>query len=157
MINHNALRTCEPFATLSNGELDKITGSAAERQYEAGAVIFHEGESANELFVLQEGKVALQMTLKNDHYQTHRRMTVDIVAANEVFGWPAIIAPYNHTLTAVCLQAAKVLAISANNIRWLRQDNPAAGCDILKGLIKIVDLRLEETRRLLVSERLLTP
>ena len=157
MTSKKILRECELFATLSDDDLEKIVSSASEKQYEAGATIFHEGENADELFVLQEGKVALQMTLKDNYGRTHRRISVDVVSANEVFGWPAVIAPYTHTLTAVCLQNAKVLAITGNSLRWLLQDNPAAGYDVLKGIIKIVASRLEETRRLLISERLLTP
>lgn len=149
------IRDCELFATLSNDELERIASSASEKQYEAGTTIFHEGENADELFMLQEGKVALQMTLKDNHGVTHRRMSVYVVSANEVFGLPAAIAPYTHTVTAVCLQNAKVLAINGNDLRWLLQNNPSTGFNVLEGIIKIVVSRLEETRCLLISERLL--
>ncbi len=156
MTNKKILRDCEVFAALGDDELEKIASSSSEKQYEAGAVIYHEGESADELFVLQEGKVALQMTLQNNLGKARRRVSVDVVSANEIFGWPTVVAPYTHTLTAVCLQNAKVLSINGNNLRWLLQDNPAIGYDVLKGIIKVVASRLEETRRLLISERLST-
>ena len=84
MTSKKILRECELFATLSDDDLEKIASSASEKQYEAGATIFHEGENADELFVLQEGKVALQMTLKDNYGKTHRRISVDGVSVNVV-------------------------------------------------------------------------
>lgn len=154
MSNRKLLRNCEVFASLSDDQLEKIASSAQEKQYEAGTSIFHEGENADEILVIQEGKVALQMTFGNDHGQTPRRVSVDIVSANEIIGWPTVIEPYTHTLTAVCLQQVKVLSINANTLRWFLQDDLGAAYEVLKGIIKVAVSRLEDTRRLLISERL---
>lgn len=157
MTGKKVLRDCEVFASLSDEALERIAGSALEKQYAAGLSIFSEGESDDELYVLEEGKVALQMTLQNDLGKMRRRISVDIVSANEIIGWPTVIGQYTHTLTAVCLQNTRVLSINGNNLRWFLQDNPAAVYEVLKGVIKVVASRLEETRRLLISERTLPP
>lgn len=148
------LRDCEVFAALSDAQLEKIASSAKETQYEAGASLFREGEVADEIFVLEEGKVALQMTLRDNHGPTHRRVSVDVVSPNEIIGWPAVIEPYTHTLTAVCLQNVKVLSVDGNSLRWFLQDDLGAAYEVLKGVIKVVVSRLEDTRRLLISERI---
>lgn len=127
-----------------------------EREYEAGATIFKEGDVAQELLVLQEGKVALQMTLPRAEAETSRRMTVDVVNKNEMIGWSAIVEPYIYTMSAVCLQKTKALSISGTKLRILMQDNQKVGYLVLQGLIRVVASRLNETRQLLVSERLLT-
>ena len=150
------LRECELFSKLSDAELEKIASSVQEKQYEAGATIFQEGDSAEELLILQEGKVAVQMTLPKAQIQMSRRITVDIINRNEVVGWSAIVEPYVYTLTAVCLQKVRALSLSGTKIRWLLRDNPKIGYEVLKGLIKVVASRLDDTRQLLVSERQLT-
>ncbi len=150
------LRDCELFSALSDNELEKVAASVVAKEYEAGTTIFQGGDSADELLVLQEGKVALQMTLPKTQMQMSRRITADIVTRNEVIGWSAIVEPHIYTLTAVCLQNVKALSISGNKLRWLLQDNPEIGYEVLKGLIKVVASRLDDTRQLLVSERLFT-
>ena len=157
MTYKQALRECTVFAGLSDAELEKVASSVVEKQYEAGTTIFQEGDNAEELLVLQEGKVALQMTLPNGQVPMSRRITVDLVTGNEVIGWSAITEPYVYTLTAVCLQNVNALSINGNKLGRLLQDNPKAGYEVMKGLIKVVALRLADTRHVLISERLLTP
>ncbi len=147
------LRNCEIFSTLSDADLEKVAGSVLEKHYEAGTTLFKEGDSADELFVLQEGKVALQMTLPKVLAQTGRRVTVDVITGNEIVGWSAIVEPHVYTLTAVCLQDVKTLSLSATKLRWLLRDDHKIGHEILEGLIKVVVSRLNDTRQVLISER----
>ncbi len=157
MTAKQVLRQCQVFSTLNNAALEQVVGLASEKQYEAGTALFQEGDSAAELFILQEGKVALQMTLPEELAQMGRRITVDVVTRNEVVGWSAIVEPYIYTLTAICLQKVKALSISGTRLRWLLGDNPKIGFEVVRGLIKVVASRLGETSRVLVSERLLRP
>ena len=148
------LRDCEVFSSLSDTELESIVHSAEEKQFEAGTTIFQAGDRADELLVLQEGKVALQLTLPQGNGQMSRRVTVDIISRNEIVGWSAIVEPHIYTLTGVCLQKVKVLSLSATKLRHMLQDNHKIGHEVLKELIKVVASRLESTRYVLVSERL---
>jgi CRP-like cAMP-binding protein len=156
MTTQHVLRECEVFSALTDTELEIIASSALEKEYEAGTTIFQGGDSAVELLIVQEGKVALQMTLPERQGQLGRRITVDVVNRNEITGWSAIVEPYIYNFTAVCLQKVKALSISGNKLRWLLQDNHEIGYKLLKELIKVSASRLDETRRLLLSERLLT-
>lgn len=151
-----ALKECVLFSALSDAQLEKVASSVLEKQYEAGTTIFQEGDSAEELLILQEGKVALQMTLLGAKEQMRRKVTVDVVARNEVVGWSAIAEPYSHTFTAVCLQKIKALSLSGPKLRMLLRDDPETGYEVLKGLIEVVASRLHDTQQLLISERLLT-
>ncbi|MBI4282979.1 MAG: cyclic nucleotide-binding domain-containing protein [Chloroflexi bacterium] len=156
MTYKQALKECEVFAGLSDAELEKVASAAMEKQYDAGATIFKVGDSAEELLVVQDGKVALQMTLPGAQAEMSRRITVDLISRNEVVGWSAIVEPNVYTLTAVCLQNVKALSLSGAKLKGLLRDNPKAGYEILKGLIKVVASRLDDTRQVLVSERLLS-
>ena len=150
------LKDCVLFSGLSDGELEKVAGSAVEKQYEAGATIFATGDSANELFVIEEGRVAVQMTLPKTGGQASRRITVDVVTKNEIVGWSAIVEPYKYTFTAVCMQKTVALSISAEKLRWLLRDNPKIGYEVMKGLARVIAAGLNDTRQVLISERLLT-
>ncbi len=153
-IDKQALRECEIFSPLNHAELRKVASSVLEKQYDAGTILFWEGDSADELLVLEEGKIAVQMTLPEAPGQMGRKITVDVVNRNEIIGWSALVEPYTYTLTGVCLQAVKVLSISGNDIRRLIRDDHTIGYKILKQLIKVVASRLDDTRQVLISERL---
>jgi CRP-like cAMP-binding protein len=150
------LRQCSVFAALTDVDLEKVASIVIEKQYPAGAVVYRQGDRAEDIFVLQEGKLALQITLPPEtQSQSGKRITVDTVTKNEVFGWPAVVEPHTYAMTAVCLQDARILAINGAKLRWLLQDNCKVGYEVLKELIKVVASRLDETRRVLVSERVL--
>ena len=155
MTAKQALRECQVFSTLSNDALEEVASLALEKQYEAGTVIFQEGDSARELLILQEGQVAVQMTLSRLQPEMSRRITVDVVTRNEVIGWSALVEPYVYTLTAICLQKVKALSISGDKLKWMVRDNHKIGYEVLNGLVKVIASRLDDTRRVLVSERLL--
>jgi CRP-like cAMP-binding protein len=57
------LKQCSVFQALTETELDRVASLAVEKEYEAGATIFRERDTAAELLVIKEGKVALQMTI----------------------------------------------------------------------------------------------
>ncbi len=154
MVANQELRECQLFSGLSDAELAKVASSVLVKEYEAGAIIFQEGDSAEELLVLQEGRVALQMTLPKIEGQS-RRITVDIVTRNDVIGWSALVEPYKYNFAAVCLQKVKAQSISGNKLRWLLQDDPRIGYEVLKGLTQVIASRLHDTTQVLVSERLL--
>lgn len=153
MTAKQALKECEVFSTLTDAELDRIASSVIEKEYDAGTTIAEEGDEAVELLVLQEGKVAIQIVMPSEESETGRRITVDIVTKDEIVGWSALVEPYTYSFTAVCLQKVKALSISSTKLRMLVQDNSKIGYEVQKGLIKVIASRLEETRRVLVSER----
>lgn len=145
------------FSALTDDELTLISGSTTEKQYDAGTTIFQAGTSAGELLVLEEGKVALQMTLPQEKTQPTKRITIDVISPGEMMGWSAIVEPHNYTLTAVCLQRVRAISIDGLKLRQLLRDNPKMGYEVLTGLIKVVASRLDETRQVLVNERLVIP
>ena len=117
--------------------------------------MFSAGENAEELFVIQEGRVAVQMTLPRNGGQPGRRITVDVVTKNEIGGWSALVEPYKYTFTAVCLQKTGVLSITGVRLRAFLRENPQIGYEVMRGLTKVIAAGLNDTRQVLISERLL--
>ena len=97
----------------------------------------------------------MQKMQPDAHMQMGRSITVDLVTRDEMLDWSAIVEPYVHTSTAVCLQKATALSINGSKLERLLQDNQRIGHEVLKGLIKMGGSRLDDTRQVLVSERLL--
>lgn len=153
MTLEQTLRECHLFQRLSDSELEKVLALSSSRVYGAGATIFHEGDSAEQLFVLEEGKVALQKKVPMPQAQWGRRITVDVVTKGEVFGWSGIVEPYILTLSAICLQKTAAVAIDAAKLRSLLKEDHQIAYEVLGGLVKVIASRLGDTMHLLVSER----
>ncbi len=156
MRSKRALRECSVFEALDDTELDRLDALTTAKEYEAGTTVFGEGSVAEALYVLESGKLAIQMQIPMSQEQLSKKVTVDIVSANEVFGWSAVVVPYRYTLTAVCLEHSSVLAIDAVKLRTLLQDDIRIGYEVLSRLTGVVASRLDQTRHVLISERLLS-
>ena len=153
MANRAALKECVVFQSLSEAELDRITDMCSLQDYAAGATVFSEGAPSDTLYVLQSGKVALQMRLLAGEAKPGARISVDIVSKGEVIGWSALVTPRWYKLTAVCLEPTRLLAIDGLRLTALMQEDTNIGYEVLNGLIGVVASRLDETRRVLISER----
>jgi CRP-like cAMP-binding protein len=148
-----SLKKCQVFAGLNDSELNRVAALAEEKEYGAGAIIFKQGQDADEVMVVEDGKVALQMTLTEGPEQPSKPSTVDIITDNEILGWSAITEGYVHTLDAVCLQKTKLLSINAINLRMLLKSDRQISYAVTQGLVKVLAERLAMTRHVLISER----
>ena len=63
MVSIEALRGCELFGELNDAELGEMAALCREESYPAGATIFTEAEMAEDIYILQEGRVILQIQL----------------------------------------------------------------------------------------------
>ena len=153
MTTEEVLKECGAFATLTDEGLRRLAAIASESEFEAGTTIFQEGGKAEELYVIKEGKVALQMGLPAAQVSAIRRITLDIVTGGQMFGWSAIVPPNVYTLSAVCLQRARIVVISGPRLLEFLHESPHMGYEVMKGFIKVVASRLDDTRHVLLSER----
>lgn len=148
------LKEYDFFVELTAAEEEKVFALAARKEYQAGAIIFREGQRAEEFLLLEEGKVVLQMQVRAAQSSSYRKATIDFVTKGETLGWSAIVEPNIYTLTAVSLGRAQVLAINGPKLRDLMQKDLSISQKLLAALVKVIASRLADTRELLVSERL---
>ena len=153
MTPEQALRECQVFQRLTDDQLQKVAPLCSHEVYKAGITIFRAGNIAERLFVLVDGKVALQMELPVQESQLRKRVTVDVVNRNELFGWSGLVEPYIYTLSAICLQEAGVLAIDAPRLSALLRDDCGIAHEVLYGITNVVASRLHDTMQMLVAER----
>lgn len=148
------LMSSPAFKDLDDGQADRVLDLASVAQYDAGDSIFWEKDAANRLYVVDSGKVALQMSVPVPVYNAGRRLTMDIITETGVFGWSAVVDSHPYSLTAVCIERASVLEIDGKGLRLLLEKDTSIGYRVMNGLIRLVASRLDETRHLLMSERM---
>ncbi|MBM4465070.1 MAG: cyclic nucleotide-binding domain-containing protein [Chloroflexi bacterium] len=151
MISIRTLREFPIFEGLTDDELERIAAFCREEVYEAGTTIHEEGSVAEYMYIVQGGKVILELELELQPYASPRRTTIEVVSKGEAFGWSALVEPYTRTLSARCTERTSLIILKGSDLLDWFASEPHVGYKVMTGIAKIVGSRLRDTRDKLVS------
>jgi signal transduction histidine kinase/CRP-like cAMP-binding protein len=151
MISIQALSKFPIFEGLTDDELERIAALCREDVYEAGVAFHEEGDVSEYLYIVQDGEVSLEMELELQPYASPRQTTIEVVTKGEVFGWSALVEPHTRTLSAKCMERARVIVIKGSDLLDLFENEPHIGYRIMGRVTRIVASRLEDTRQSLTD------
>jgi CRP/FNR family transcriptional regulator, cyclic AMP receptor protein len=100
------------------------------KRFQRGEVIYREGESASQAFLLQEGRVRLVRRVRG----IERNLAV--LRPVELFGESALIPGAKRTSTAVALTEGATLALDQNTFRRLLETNPPVAIRVVEQLVR---------------------
>jgi CRP-like cAMP-binding protein len=129
------------FAGLDEGFCNLVCGCARNVQFEAGHYIFHEGEPADQFYLLRHGRVALQIASPG-----RGAMTFQTVGAGEVVGVSWLIPPYRWAYDARALELTRAIAIEAACLRQKCEADHDLGYELMKRFMPVLVQRLHATR-----------
>ncbi|MFH1485715.1 MAG: cyclic nucleotide-binding domain-containing protein [Chloroflexota bacterium] len=142
------------FENLSPEQLQRIASISKVETYEAGRSIFREGDEARNLFVLQDGKVILEMKIAHpEERRPAPQATVDVIVRGEVFGWSTLIGSHVFAFSARAVDGCAVITIDGRQLLTLMESDLAMGYELMKRLSEVIASRLTHTRQTLISER----
>ena len=102
------LRAFEWFAELNDEELAEISLICEELSVQSGTVIFQQGQVANEIYLMEEGSVAIYLE------KTGESKSLAVLDAPAVFGEMAIVNPERvRTASVKALTNLRLLTIPA--------------------------------------------
>jgi CRP-like cAMP-binding protein len=135
LAKHPFLKGLEPR------HLKVLVGCASNVRFNAGQFLFHEGEEANEFYMIREGKVAVQI-------QGAERgpITVQTIGEGEVLGWSWLIPPYRWRFDAKAAELTRAIALDGKCLRTKSEEDHDLGYELLKRFAGIIVERLESTR-----------
>lgn len=118
------------FADLSAAESILIPASIAKgRTYQRNEVLFHEGESAEAIYLIKKGQVKLSRVFKNG-----KEITLQIVGDDQIIGENLLYGRTEHIFTAEVVQEAFICSCTKEEFRRLVTDYPEIGLKIIKTL-----------------------
>jgi|SRR5512141_1448784 CRP/FNR family cyclic AMP-dependent transcriptional regulator len=136
-----------PFAQgLEERYLALLTSCASNVRFEAGRVIFREGEEANQFYMVREGNLAVEL-----HAAERGAMTVLTVGAGEVLGWSWLVPPYRWNFDARALEPTRAIALDGKCLRTKAEQDHDLGYELLKRVAQIMEERLHATRLQLLN------
>ncbi|MBA4311844.1 MAG: Crp/Fnr family transcriptional regulator [Chlorobiaceae bacterium] len=142
------METLEPLLSehpflkgLDPKHLQLITGCASNVRFDAGQIIFREGEEADQFYIIRNGKVTLQI------YTPGRgSIIIDALTEGDILGWSWLIPPYQWRFDAVAGELTRAIALDGKCLRNKCESDHDLGYELLKRFASIVDSRLESTR-----------
>jgi CRP-like cAMP-binding protein len=131
------INRAELFAELSDPASVLIDTSSVERFFERGEVVFREGESADDFYVLVDGAVQLCVGDEEEMCFLANR-------AGEIFGWTSLVAPYRYRANAKCISDTTVLEIPRSVIERVAAQYPEDALLLYQHLAAVVTRKLRE-------------
>ncbi len=143
MVPNEILGSFSLFSGLSQTELAEIAKLCRERAYESGSLIFTIGGSATDVYLLETGKVDIQIEFKIHDYEI--MSTVYTVGKGEIFGWSALVPPHRLTASARCGGKADVIMINGKEFMEFLEKDRHIGYVVMKNLSALISSRLAST------------
>lgn len=103
------------------------------REYEAGEVLFREGESGDVMFVIQSGAVRISKVVGGDD------KPLAVLGPGEFLGEMAILNGKPRTATATVTERARMLLIEAKTLEAMVAKNSEIALRLIKKLAKRLD------------------
>jgi CRP-like cAMP-binding protein len=141
MISPEVLRRYPYFATVNDESLKAVAQIADEEAVPAGTQMFSEGDPADTLNIILQGEVEIQYVLGSGE-----RRTVDTLVDGDILGWSAMIEPYKYTAVCTTKKDTKLVAIQAQKLRDLCEQDPLLGYRLTNQIAKLLAHRLEGAR-----------
>ena len=135
----------ELFKNVGQDALEMVRSYGSERAYESQAVVFREGERAENFYILVDGKVHVVIGEEEE-------ICFAIDRTGQVFGWSALVEPYQYRAGAHCLIPANLVEIPREAIERVLHDYPTDGAIIFRNLAALVTERMYEAYRKTASE-----
>lgn len=117
------------FEDLSNAELQNLAHSSITRTYESNEILFHEGDTAIGLWIMQIGRIKISRTnIEGDEHILH------ILGVGDTFNDIATLDAGNNPATAIALSSATATVIPSSLITELIQNNGQFAIKVVRAL-----------------------
>ena len=136
------LSSCYLFQGLSESQLSQIRAIGSEALIAASQWLFHEGDAAEQMYVLKDGAVELLTTVE----EVELPITI-VREPGNCFGTSTMVPPHQYSLSARCAEDGKLLSIKKTDLEQLIKEDCQLGNAMLANLAKHFLDRLKETRQ----------
>jgi CRP-like cAMP-binding protein len=137
------LKRVPVFSVLGEPELTRVAEVTVPRTFDAGQVVFHEGDSSDTCYVVRSG----QARAIREH-ATGRSITLATFGPGDIFGELAMFDSERRSATVESTEPTEVIAILGGDMRRLLREHP----EIAVKLISALGRRLRETNERLARQ-----
>jgi CRP/FNR family cyclic AMP-dependent transcriptional regulator len=129
------------FQGLAPHHLQFIAGCASNLRFDAGRLIFREGEDADSFYLIRQGKIALEV-----FHLEHGPITIETLGEGEVVGWSWLVQPYRWRFDGRAVELTRAIALDGKCLRAKCEASPDLGYELMKRIAQVLAQRLQATR-----------
>ncbi|RME18298.1 MAG: cyclic nucleotide-binding domain-containing protein [Alphaproteobacteria bacterium] len=129
------------FRGMPEAFLKAVAGCARNVVFEAGTPLFHEGEAANDIFLIREGRVSLELDIPGAGPRTFLTE-----GPGGVIGLSWLVPPYVWTFDARARSRVRAVDFDATCLRDKCDADPELGYAVMKRFMPVIVKRLHDTR-----------
>ncbi len=137
-ITADRLGRAEVFNALSEADLLAIAEFCSERFYQENEPVFLEGDLAEEILIVERGKLALEKKIQIGRHSTTRNATIGYVGPGQIAGFSALTRPHIYSTSVVCVEPARVIAVDGPALREYLELHTEAGYQALSSIAALV-------------------
>jgi CRP-like cAMP-binding protein len=129
------------FAGLEPSFCTLVCGCAKNVRFDPGEYLLREGGEASELYLLREGRVALEIAAPG-----RGALTITTLGEGEIVGLSWLFPPYRWSYDARALADVRAISIDARCLRAKCEADHHLGYEMMKRVVPILVSRLQATR-----------
>ncbi len=141
----DVLSTSELFKGLAADELVKIAALGRVEIYERGTLLFSEGATAEDFFVIELGRVALEINIPAVS-GTGKQIAVETLKKGQSCGFSAVKGTPVYALNARALEPSRVIAMDGKLLYDILKDNPRTGYRVMSRMATALSSTLRNVR-----------
>ncbi|NWF52091.1 MAG: cyclic nucleotide-binding domain-containing protein [Nitrospirae bacterium] len=141
----NELREEIIFSLLDDEDVEKIAPYFELNTYSEGDVVFKEGDPGDFIGLVISGKLEVK---KQTEFKG-KQVIIALLTKGALVGELSIFDRHKRSATVEAVEKTTMLILMNDKLDTLMQEHPCTGIKILKGLLRILSLRLRKaTERL---------
>lgn len=123
---------------------NEVMKTAIRESHPAGTILFEEGEAADRLYVLLEGRVRISLG-ESGH------VVYLVSRGGEAFGWSSLVGRERYSASAETVEPTTLIFFERERLHQVLVKDPANGMILYEGLAKTLAGRLLETYRMIAG------
>jgi CRP-like cAMP-binding protein len=135
------LRAHPFFTGLSEDCMRLIAGCGERVMFRSGMTLASEGSAANEFYVIERGRVALQL-----HTSATGALLIQTLDAGDILGWSWLFPPFRWSVEARAMQDVHAIRLDGKCLRAKCDSDPVMGYALMQRFSYIMSQRVEATR-----------
>jgi CRP/FNR family transcriptional regulator, cyclic AMP receptor protein len=129
------------FKELTSQQIELISSCASTAQFEAGQMIFREGQPADAFYLVRHGKVSIEL-----YSPSRGTIVIQTLTAGDVLGWSWLVQPYEWHFDARAVELTRTVTIDARCLRTKCEQDVHLAVALYAQVVTIVEQRLMATR-----------
>ncbi len=130
---------------MSAHHIHLLADCAMRSHFEAGHIIFREGETANRFYLIERGKVALESSTLG------KPVRIEEIGDGDLLGWSWLFPPYAWHFTARALENTIAIFFYGTVLREYSEKDHSLGFELFKRMSAVMLRRLQAARQKLLN------